>query len=186
MRCMSLFLGVIFLQALVITGGGVVVHTARADVTFEGKLLDRPCRLDPATGIQDVVFQETPQHTFNTFPGRGYTERFQVRLINCYDGTLGKLVTLTFHGAEESQLPGYLSVSGTNAGNLGIGVVDTDGKSLLKLNDIHNNRAGERVTGTELTLSFGAFVQSTPDARAERRVVAGNYSATATFELNYN
>ena len=136
--------------------------------------------------MQDVVFLDTSQQTFNRYPGRGYTKHFQVRLINCYPGTLGKIVQLTFQGAEETKLPGYLAVSGSNAGNLGIGLIDTDGSRLLKLNDVHNHGAGDRVTATELTLKFGAFVQSTPDAMSGRRVVTGNYTATATFQLNYH
>ncbi|EPR9734714.1 fimbrial protein [Enterobacter bugandensis] len=186
MRGMWLCTGLVLLQALVILVLFLVLNTARADVTFQGNLLDRPCRVDPATGTQDVVFLETSQKTFNTYPGRGYTEDFQIRLINCYAMTIGKIVQLTFLGAEEAKLPGYLAVSGINAGNLGIGLIDTDGSRMLKLNHIHNNGTGDQVTGTELTLKFGAFVQSTPDAMAGRRVVAGNYSATATFELNYH
>jgi minor pilin subunit PapK len=158
---------------------------ARADVTFQGNLLDRPCHIDPASQTQDVEFLDTATPLYRVWPGKSSVKTFRVALINCYASSIGKVVRLTFSGAQESGLPGYLAVNGVNAGRLGIGLLDTDGSSLLKLGDAHNHGAGDVVSGSTLTLNFGAFVQVTPTALAQKSVVPGDYGATATFELNY-
>jgi minor pilin subunit PapK len=157
----------------------------RADVMFQGNLLDRPCKVDPASQMQDVTFLDTATPLYWVWPGKSAEKTFQVTLVNCYASTLGKVVKLTFSGAEELALPGYLATTGANAGRLAIGFLDTDGSTLLRLGTPHHNGAGDVVTGSSLTLKFKAFVQATPDAISQKSVVPGDYSATATFEVNY-
>lgn len=157
----------------------------RADVVFQGNLLDRPCHIDPASQIQEVTFLDTATPLYQVWPGKSSVKPFSVKLMNCYASSLGKVVRLTFFGEEEPALPGYLATTGSNPGRLAIGVLDTDGSTLLKLGNAHNHGSGDVVTGSALTLNFGAFVQATPAAISQKSVVPGDYSATATFELNY-
>ncbi len=155
------------------------------NVDFKGKLLDRPCRVAPESASQDVVFRDTPARQFWFWPGRTYNQRFSVKLVNCHSTTLGKTVKLVFRGGTEASLPGYLAVTGENAGRLGIGIVDTDGSTLLKVGEAHNRGAGEVVTGKDVTLNFMAYVQATSDAITRKSVVPGTFQSVATFELSY-
>lgn len=177
--------GLVVIQVVIL---GVMLFFAtetRSDVLLQGNLLDRPCKIDPASQTQNVTFTETATPLYWSSPGKSAMKTFSVRLTNCYASSVGKVVKLTFNGSEELTLPGYLATTGTNAGRLAIGLVDTDGITLLKLGSPHNSSAGDSVAGSSLDLRFKAFVQATPDAIAQKNVVPGNYSATATFEVNY-
>ncbi|HDW7645034.1 TPA: type 1 fimbrial protein, partial [Escherichia coli] len=99
--------------------------------------------------------------------------------------TMGKVVKLTFKGTEEQNLPGYLQVSGVNSGKLGIGIIDTDGSSLLKLNQVQNGGQGNKVEQDSVTLDFKAFLQATPKSIKEKSIQPGKFSSIATFELVY-
>jgi minor pilin subunit PapK len=155
------------------------------NVNFNGMLLDQPCRVAPESASQDVVFRDTPARQFWFWPGRTGSQRFSVKLVNCHSTTLGKTVKLVFRGGTEASLPGYLAVTGNNAGRLGIGIVDTDGSTLLKVGEAHNRGAGEVVTGGDVTLNFMAYVQATSDAITQKSVVPGIFQSVATFELSY-
>ncbi|MEL0552569.1 MULTISPECIES: fimbrial protein [Enterobacteriaceae] len=174
-----------FSLVLQVMGMLLVVGDGRADVVFNGNLLDRPCHVDTASLTQDVTFREAAAPLFWIWPAKGYEEPLRIGLVNCYASSLGKVVRLTFRGPGETDLPGYLAVSGVNAGRLGIGILDTDGRSLLKLGDAHHQGAGDVVTGKTLMLNFRVFTQATPAAIAQKSVVPGDYSAMVTFELNY-
>ncbi len=156
-----------------------------SDLEFKGNLLDRPCQIDPASVAQEISFRDTASRLFFTWPGKSSEQTFQIKLVNCHSMTIGKIVELTFKGQEENKLPGYLQVRGINLGKLGIGVIDTDGVSLLKLNQIHNKGKGMKVDDNTVTFNFKAFVQATNDAISSKSVKPGNYSATATFVLLY-
>lgn len=62
---------------------------------------------------------------------------------------MGKVVHLTFGGVPESALPGYLQVGGVNRGRLGIGLLNTDGETLLPLGKRQNKENRIEVTQRE-------------------------------------
>lgn len=171
----SVLLSVIFLP----------VSGYASELGFKGNLLDRPCQIDPSSVAQDVTFMDTATRLYHVWPGKSYEETFQIKLVNCHITTMGKVVELTFKGAEEPKLPGYLQVSGVNSGRLGIGIIDTDGRSLLQLNQVQNGERGNKVEKDSVTLNFKAFVQATSEAIANKAVQPGDYSSAATFELLY-
>ncbi|EHR8245444.1 type 1 fimbrial protein [Escherichia coli] len=156
-----------------------------SELGFKGNLLDRPCQIDPAETSREVTFMDTAARLYYSWPGKSYEEKFRVKLINCHASTMGKFVKLTFSGTEETALPGYLQVTGGNRGRLGIGIIDTDGSSLLKLNQVHNHGQGNKVETNSITLNFKAFVQATPEAIRNKTVQPGDYSSTVTFGLLY-
>lgn len=156
-----------------------------SELAFSGNLLDRPCQIDPAETSREVNFMDTAARLYYSWPGKSYEERFRVKLINCHANTIGKVVKLIFSGTEEPALPGYLQVTGGNRGRLGIGIIDTDGSSLLKLNQVHNGGQGSKVEKDSVTLNFKAFVQATPEAIRNKTVQLGEYSSTVTFGLLY-
>ncbi|EGM1627836.1 type 1 fimbrial protein [Salmonella enterica] len=155
------------------------------ELEFKGRLLNRPCRIDPEMKMQTVSFRDTATPLYNTWPGKSYAEKFHIKFINCQKSTMGKTLKLKFTGTEEKALPGYLQVSGVNQGNLGIGIIDSDGVSVLPLNHVHNRGRGIVVQHKNMVLNFSAFVQATPDAIAGRRVKPGTFDATASFSVMY-
>ena len=158
-------------------------------VRFDGELLDRPCQVDPASNGQTVQFLERPAKDFQYAPGRGPAENFSIRLIQCNTGTIWKTVKLRFSGDRESamkeQSEYFLKVTGVNAGKLAIGLLDTDGTTLMKLGDAHNHGQGTPIDRDTLQFNFRAYVQATPDALAQKSVTPGSYASTANFELFY-
>ena len=79
----------------------------------------------------------------------------------------------------------YLKVTGVNAGKLAIGILDTDGTTLMKLGDAHNHGQGTPVDRDTLQFNFKAYVKATPDAIARKSVQPGEYKSVANFELFY-
>ena len=156
-----------------------------ADMAFTGNLLDRPCQLDPTSATQDVVFLQSALPQFHNAPGRGPAKRFPITLLNCRTESIGKIVKVVFSGEAEQGLPGALKVAGVNTGKLAIQLIDADGQTPLAPGDAHRAGKGDVINAESVTLNFSAYVQATPDALADKSVTAGDYSAIATFEINY-
>ncbi|HBC5825889.1 TPA: type 1 fimbrial protein [Escherichia coli] len=159
------------------------------NVTFDGELLDRPCQIDSGSLNQTVQFLERPVKDFQYAPGRGPTESFSIRLVQCNTSTIWKTVKLKFSGDKESamkeQSEYFLKVTGGNAGKLAIGILDTDGTTLMKLGEAHNHGQGTPIDRDTLQFNFKAYVQATPDALAQKSVQPGEYKSVANFELFY-
>lgn len=167
----------------------LTLSAGAVNITFGGELLDRPCQVDPASDGQTVRFLERPVKDFQYAPGRGPAESFSIRLVQCNTSTIWKTVKLKFSGDRESamkeQTDYFLKVTGVNTGKLAIGLLDTDGSTLMKLGDAHNRGQGMPINSNTLLFNFKAFVQATPDALAQKSVIPGNYTSTANFELFY-
>lgn len=184
----------------VISGAGIVrlagclpllltLSAGAVNVTFDGELLDRPCQIDSASLNQTVQFQERAAKYFHRTPGRGPAEDFSIRLVQCNTATIWKTVKLKFTGDKESamkeQSEYFLKVTGVNTGKLAIGILDTDGTTLMKLGEAHNHGQGTPIDRDTLQFNFKAYVQATPDALAQKSVTPGSYASTANFELFY-
>ncbi|MEC9534034.1 fimbrial protein [Escherichia marmotae] len=167
----------------------LTLSAGAVNVTFKGELLDRPCQIDSGSLNQDVEFPERPAKDFQYAPGRGPAENFSIRLVQCNTSTIWKTVKLKFSGDKESAMKeqsGYfLKVTGVNTGKLAVGILDTDGTTLMKLGEAHNHGQGTPVDRDTLQFNFKAYVQATPDALAQKSVTPGSYASTANFELFY-
>lgn len=170
------------LVLLMLTGGG---HAVAQNLMFQGSLLDAACQLDPGSMSPTVTLPASGVRQFNRLPGRSGTETFSIRLVNCSAPMVGKVARLSFSGTGEAALPGYVAVNGGNTGRLGIGIIDTDGSSLLSLGNEHHSGKGDTLTGSTLTMTFKAFVQATPEALAQQSVVPGDYDAMVNFTVAY-
>ncbi|EAW4526137.1 fimbrial protein [Salmonella enterica subsp. enterica serovar Braenderup] len=159
------------------------------NVTFNGELLDHTCEVDPVSLNQTVQFFERPTKDFQVSPGKGPEEKFSIRLVNCDINSILKTVKLKFSGdtepAMKERAPYFLRVSGKNQGMLAIGLLDTDGVTMLKLGEAHNHKQGTKIEGNTVILNFRAFVQATPDAITQKSVQTGEYSSVANFEIFY-
>lgn len=166
----------------------LTLSAGAVNVTFDGELLDRPCQIDSGSLNQTVQFLERPVKDFQYAPGRGPTESFSIRLVQCNASTIWKTVKLRFSGYKESAMRElseyFLKVTGVNAGKLAIGILDTD-TTLMKLGETHNHGQGTPIDRDTLQLNFKAYVQATPDALAQKNVIPGSYASTANFELFY-
>lgn len=167
----------------------LTLSAGAVNVTFDGELLDRPCQIAPGSLNQTVQFLERPVKDFQYAPGRGPAENFSIRLVQCNTNTIWKTVKLKFSGDKESAMKEradyFLKVTGSNTGKLAIGLLDTDGTTLMKLGDAHNHGQGTPVDRDTLQFNFKAYVQATPDALAQKSVTPGSYASTANFELFY-
>ncbi|ECW0470411.1 TPA: type 1 fimbrial protein [Salmonella enterica subsp. enterica serovar Mississippi] len=167
----------------------LTLSAGAVNVTFDGELLDTPCQIDSASLNQTVQFLERPAKDFQYAPGRGRAEDFSIRLIQCNTNTIWKTVKLKFNGDKESAMKElseyFLKVTGVNTGKLAIGILDTDGTTLMKLGSAHNRGQGTPINRETLQFNFKAYVQATPDALAQKSVTPGDYASTANFELFY-
>ncbi|MFO6426156.1 fimbrial protein [Escherichia coli] len=112
----------------------LTLSAGAVNVTFDGKLLDRPCQIDPGSLNQTVQFLERPVKDFQYAPG-GVAENFSIRLVQCNTNTIWKTVKLKFSGDKESAMKEradyFLKVTGKYTGKLAIGLLDTDGTTLV-------------------------------------------------------
>lgn len=167
----------------------LTLSAGAVNVTFDGELLDSPCQIESGSDSLTVEFLERPVKDFQYAPGRGPAEDFSIRLVQCNTSIAQKTVKLTFSGNKESAMEElsdyFLQVNGVNAGKLAIGILDTDGSTLMKLGEAHNHGQGTPVDKETLQLNFKAYVQATPDALAQKSVIPGDYTSTAYFGLSY-
>lgn len=160
----------------------LMVHDKASAVTnnllFNGNLVADPCVLDPTTENIELDFG-TIVDKYLYINERIHSQPFTVRLLEC-DLSLGTTVTLTFTGTPDSELTDMLAVSGAASG-IAIGL-ETTGGTVLPFNKA--TPAFELTSGTtELVLK--GYVQARPTAIQNRSIVRGEFSAVATFTLNY-
>ncbi|HAO0324565.1 TPA: type 1 fimbrial protein [Escherichia coli] len=167
----------------------LTLSAGAVNVIFDGELLDRPCQIDSGSLNQTIQFLERPVKDFQYAPGRGPTENFSIRLVQCNTNTIWKTVKLKFSGDKEGAMKEradyFLKVTGGNTGKLAIGILDTDGTTLLKLGESHNHGQGTPIDRDSLQFNFKAYVQATPDALVQKSVQPGEYKSVANFELFY-
>lgn len=156
------------------------VQSAKAienNLHFSGNLVSEPCKPDPLTNDLTVSFGTVIEKSIylNT---RTDDATFTINLLEC-DTSMGRSVVLTFRGTESDALPGDLAVTGVTG--IAIGLENPDGTPLqlnkpapqLPLSDGSNS------------FTFKAYVTGEPTAIQEHSITAGDFSATATFEMAY-
>lgn len=170
---------------------GSFAFSAKAvDISFKGDLTDYPCKIDIGSDNQTVQFLSYPVKNFHMSSGNMPPQKFSIRLCNCDANFSWKLVKFSFSGNKESQMKErsdyFLSVTGSgNEGKLAIGLLDTDGKTPLKLGESHNHSNGTPLIDGSMSFVFFAFTQATPDAILNKSVQPGEYESLVWFELTY-
>ncbi len=170
---------------------GSIAFSAKAvDISFHVDLTDYPCKIDTGSDNQTVHFLKYPVKNFQMNPGNTPPQKFSIRLRDCDSNSSWKIVRFIFSGNKESQMKErsdyFLSVTGSgNEGKLAIGLLDTDGKTPLKLGESHNHSNGTPLIDGSMNLDFFAFVQATPDAISNKSVQPGEYESLVRFELVY-
>ena len=170
---------------------GCIAFSAKAvDISFNGDLTDYPCKIDTGSDNQTVHFLKYSVKNFHISPGNTPPQKLSIRLRDCDANSSLKIVKFRFSGNKEPQMKErrdyFLSVTGSgNEGKLAVGLLDTDGKTSLKLGDYHNHLNGTPLIDGSMNFDFFAFVQATPNAISNKSVQPGEYESLARFELVY-
>lgn len=150
------------------------------NVHLYGALVAEPCVIPP--GDEEITLDfGTIIDKYLYLNTRTLGQAIEIHLEEC-DLTLGKTVSITFTGTENSALPGLLAVdSGSKDKGIAIGLETLTAKSLPlnKASDKSQLQVGSNI------IALKAYVQGEPQAIADKSIVRGPFSAVATFNLQY-
>lgn len=169
--------------ALSLFMAGVSSVNAAPNVRLYGTLISEACVIKPGDETVNVDFETIPDKTFYAGAGRTTSTQFEIRLSDC-DITINNSVKVTFSGNENQAMAGqgFLAISpASQAAGIAIGLENADG-SQLRINQSSNTIS---LNSGDNALKFSAYVQGEPTAIANRSITRGNFTATATFLLNY-
>jgi type 1 fimbria pilin len=150
------------------------------NVYLHGVLVAEPCVIAPGKDEIQLDFG-TIIDKYLYLNTRTLGQSFEIRLEEC-DLTLGKTVSMTFTGTENSALPGLLAIDGSSAAS-GIAI----GLETPKANKLPLNKASEKLLLQEGSniIALKAYVQGEPQAITNKTIGRGPFNAVATFNLEY-
>ena len=153
---------------------------ADGNVHLSGALVSEPCTLPDGSDNIPLNFGTEVDKDLYAHE-RTDSSAFTIHLADC-DPSVLSTVSVTFQGTEETELPGLLAIDpASTAKGIAIGIEGDDG-TLLPLSTA--SPYANLIPGNN-DLNFQAFVQATPTAMANKALVVGEFSATATFVLGY-
>lgn len=158
----------------------ISVVCAQSDVNFSGTLVQEPCTLAPESSDITVDFRSVilPYLYVNSHSPRTI---FRIHLLDC-DLSLGTLASVQFLGQEDAQQPGLLALGeDSQAQGVAIGIETLKGET-IKINQSskqYNLSSGDSI------LYFSSYVQASPEAKLNKSIVVGPFSAIVTFEIAY-
>ncbi|WP_339275235.1 fimbrial protein [Enterobacter asburiae] len=172
----SFLLSILYMAALVSASS-----FAQSDVNFSGTLVEDPCTLAPEDSNITVDFGTVILKSLYTNK-RTLPKLFALHLIEC-DTSLGNTVHVTFSGVEDSEQPGLLALDGTSgAKGVALGLATLHGEP-LPINQV--SKAFALQDGNSV-IHLMAYVQASDTAITNKTLVAGDFSAIATFDLSYD
>ncbi|MEZ2604126.1 fimbrial protein [Kluyvera intermedia] len=148
---------------------------------FSGALIDEPCVVAPDDTSIKLDFH-TIVETYLYFNERTSSQFFTIHLQNCSikdwpgEGT----VIVHFEGSENTALPGYLATANEESG-IAIGIENEGGVFL----GLGKDSAPIKLDNGDVALTFGAFIKAEPEAVQNKTIALGDFSATATFFLDF-
>ncbi|MHA6679810.1 fimbrial protein [Enterobacter cloacae] len=150
------------------------------NIQYSGTLVDDPCVIPPGEEEISLDFGGVVDKYLYANQ-RTHGKQIEIHLTEC-DLSLGESVTVTFEGVENTQLPGLLAVDGTSQANgIAIGMETVDGEPL----PLNKNTGRRLLTPGSNTLPFLVYIQGEPEAIKNKTITQGIFSATATFNLEY-
>ncbi|MFT2798243.1 fimbrial protein [Serratia sp. N21D137] len=168
----------LMLCLIFISSGGY----AAENLKFSGELVRQPCVLSPGDESIPLDFGEIIDKYLYAHE-RVKSQTITIHLQNC-DTSLAKMIRVSFTGAGNAALPGYLSVSsgGMDSG-LAIGLENASDGAPISINN-GTNMDIEINPGT-MDIKLNAFVRGEPDAIANKTISRGVFNATLSFSLVY-
>ncbi len=153
---------------------------AADNLSFKGRLVAEPCSIRPGDEALELDLREVSAQELylnNRTTGRP----FEIHLEGC-DTRIADSVTTTFSGVESAELPGLLRLDGGSAAS-GVAIgLETPDNTPLPLNITSDKQT---LNDGPNTIAFKAFIKGEPRALADRLIVAGLFTATSTFTLDY-
>ena len=155
-------------------------ETAAADnMRFHGALVAEPCVLPPGEESVKLDFG-TVIDKYLYLNQRTHGQSFELNLAEC-DLSIGKTVSVTFSGTESLALPGLLAPSAGGASGIAIGLETEQGQAL----PLNQHSGKYQLSGGNTVLRLRAYVQGEQEALDKHTLGRGAFSATATFQLEY-
>lgn len=171
----------IFIKHAAVLCSGLLMYSVAhsTDVEIKGRLVFEACTLSVKSEEISLEFGSIVKNYFYT-ADRTPSEPFSVELENC-DTTISKEASITFRGTESIALPGLLVPDNGTLPGLAIGIETPEGEPL----PLSKTSPAYALSDGATTLNFQGYVQAEPDAIKDKTLVAGDLSATATFEISY-
>ncbi|CNK52557.1 MULTISPECIES: fimbrial protein [Yersinia] len=166
------------LSALVLHIIGTLPVSAVDNMRFHGALVAEPCTIRPGDEAISLNFG-TVVDKYLYSNQRTLGKQFQIHLVDC-DVSLGTTANIIFTGNDNANLPGLLAVDGNDVG-IGIGLETLAGKPLL----LNQSSDDIGLTAGNNIITLKAYVRGEPQAITQRTIKRGEFSAVATFNLQY-
>lgn len=172
-----------FLAGMILIGLALIprsILAAENNLHFHGALVSEPCAIPP--GEEEIALDfGTVVDKYIYLNTRTPGQSFTIHLTEC-DLSLGKTVSVTFNGTESIALPGLLAVdAGSEAHGFAIGLETREALPVLL------NQPMEKIdlqAGSN-EISLKAYIQGEPAAITNQSIERGTFTATATFNLEY-
>ena len=151
----------------------------RNELYFKGNLVNQPCKISQGFDSLEVSLGEI--HTKTLYEnGRSEDFPFGIELSQCQKSGIYNSIKVTFTGVEDEKLRGHLKVNGEASG-VAIAIANED-KTLLPLGTASSAVSIENGT---IMLKFFAYIDVQKQAKIDKSIHAGDYSATANFLISY-
>ena len=151
------------------------------NVKFSGTLVALPCTIPDSDRAIRVPMGTINAHDLYLHQAMPRIP-FILHLQDC-DTRIAGRVSVTFSGAEDAVLPGYLAIDDGLPGASGIAIgLEGAGGAQIKVNQA---TASYALLSGNNELGFQAFIAGEPEAVKERSIQTGNFSAAAVLEVSY-
>ena len=158
----------------------ITVQAAEANVYMYGAVIEEACVIPPGDENITLDFGSIVD-TYLYQNTRTPSQTFTINLTEC-DLSVASTVTMTFIGVESVALPGLLAPdAGAGGSGIALGLETSDGKPLPL------NKPSSKVPlqpGSN-AIVMSAYIQGEPDAITNHTIGRGAFTATATFNLDY-
>lgn len=155
---------------------------AADNMRLHGALVAAPCVIAP--GDENVLLDfSVVADKYLYLNNRTAAQKFHLHLTDC-DVNAGNSVKVSFSGVENTQLPGLLALSkGSEASGIAIGLETTSGKAI----PLNNNQGIEQeLSNGNNVIALQAYVQGEPEAISNHTIGRGAFSASVTFDMEYD
>jgi type 1 fimbria pilin len=151
-----------------------------ANVYMYGAVIEEACVIPPGEENITLDFGSIVD-TYLYQNTRTPSETFTINLTEC-DLSVASTVTMTFIGVESVALPGLLAPDvGAGGSGIAVGLETSDGKPL----PLNTPSRKVRLQPGSNAIVMNAYVQGEPDAITNHTIARGAFTATATFNLDY-